>query len=67
MWEARKIIDGIVKAWRVSERVAWIGLVLSYLMPLRVPKLFAEDISRVYVVYCLRREYVFFYTDEWQM
>lgn len=55
------------KEWGGGGRVAWIGLVLPYLILMRVSELFAEEDGRVHVVYFLIGKGVAFYTDEWQV
>ena len=45
----------------------WIGLVLSYLMLLKVSELFAEDNGRAHAVYCFKGEDMTFYAGEQQV
>lgn len=53
-WEILKRMEGVAKDWGVGERVSWIRLAPTCLMPLRASKLFAEVDGSVHVVYCLR-------------
>ena len=45
----------------------WIGLVLSYLMLLKVSELFAEGDGRAHAVYCFKGEDMKFYACELQL
>lgn len=42
--------------WGVRGRIAWIGLALTFFIPLKASELFVEDISKMFVLYCLREE-----------
>lgn len=50
------MMEGATKKWGVGWRVAWIGLTLSFFIPLRASELFAEDDNKMCAVYCLRGE-----------
>ena len=66
-WEVFKGMEGVAKEWGVGERVASIGLALTYLLLLRASKLLAEDDGRVHTVNGLRGINVAFYEGERQV
>lgn len=49
-----EVMQGVTNAWGEGEGVAWIGLVLTFLIWLKASEMCAADHGRVYAVYCLR-------------
>lgn len=56
-------MEGVNKEWG-GGRVAWIGLILPYLMLLRASELLLEDDGRVRIVFFLTGQDVVFYASE---
>lgn len=55
VWNVERM-ERATSEWGVRGRIAWIGLALTFFIPLKASELFVEDISKMFVLYCLREE-----------